>query len=75
MRRTETTKLFIYIFACVILTALTGCEDDDMLDVEDIEVPDGYALSAGTSTVFKNSSFAYDTDADWVGDIPANEKR
>ncbi len=55
--------------------ALTGCEDDGVLDVTDIEVPEGYMLSAGTSTVFKNSSFAYDTDADWVANIPANEKR
>ena len=55
--------------------ALWGCENDGVLDVTDIEVPDGYTLSAGTSTVFKNSSFAYDTDADWVANIPANERR
>ncbi len=45
---------------------LAGCEDDDGLTVEDIEVPSGYALSAGTSTIFMNSSKAYDTEADWV---------
>jgi CxxC motif-containing protein (DUF1111 family) len=33
-----------------------------------MEVPSGYALSAGTSTVFSNSSFAYDTDAPWLSD-------
>ena len=38
--------------------ALSGCEDDGALDVTDMEVPEGYALSAGTSTVFKNSSYA-----------------
>jgi CxxC motif-containing protein (DUF1111 family) len=31
-----------------------------------MEVPTGYALSAGTSTIFSTSSFAYDTDADWL---------
>jgi CxxC motif-containing protein (DUF1111 family) len=31
-----------------------------------MEVPAGYALSAGTSTIFSTSSFAYDTDAEWL---------
>jgi CxxC motif-containing protein (DUF1111 family) len=31
-----------------------------------MEVPAGYALSAGTSTIFSTSSFAYDTEADWL---------
>ena len=53
---------------------LSSCEDDSM-DVMDIDVPDGYALSAGTSTVFVNSSYAYDTDADWVSNIPDNQRR
>lgn len=44
---------------------LCGCQDDG-LRIQDIEVPDGYALSAGTSTVFVNSSYAYDTPADWT---------
>ena len=44
---------------------LCGCQDDG-LRIQDIEVPDGYALSAGTSTVFVNSSYAYDTPADWA---------
>ena len=34
--------------------------------MDDIEVPNGYALSAGTSTIFLNSSVAYDSEADWV---------
>ena len=46
--------------------ALTGCEDNGVMNIQEMEVPDGYALSAGTSTIFKNSSYAYDTDADWV---------
>lgn len=53
---------------------LSSCEDDSM-DVMDIDVPDGYALSAGTSTVFVNSSYAYDTDADWVSNISDNQRR
>lgn len=34
--------------------------------MDDVVVPKGYALSAGTSTVFMNSSKAYDNPADWV---------
>lgn len=34
--------------------------------MDDVEVPNNYALSAGTSTIFLNSSVAYDTEADWV---------
>ena len=32
---------------------------------------DAYALSAGTSTIFKNSSKAFDTDAEWLSGIYA----
>ncbi len=49
-----------------LLMAMSSCSDDDGLDVLDIEVPEGYALSAGTSTNFLRSSFAFDEDADWV---------
>lgn len=49
-----------------LLMAMSSCSDDDGLDVLDIEEPDGYALSAGTSTNFLRSSFAFDEDADWV---------
>ena len=49
-----------------LLMAMSSCSDDDGLDVLDIEVPDGYALSASTSTNFLRSSFAFDEDADWV---------
>lgn len=44
---------------------LSSCEGDG-LDVLDVEVPADYALSAGTSTIFPNSSKAYDAPADWV---------
>lgn len=60
-------RLFIIrsISALVVALALMSC-DDEGLDVLDIEVPEGYALSAGTSTIFMNSSKAYDSEADWV---------
>ena len=52
-------------FLCCWLAGLTlslaSC-DNDGLDVLDIEVPAGYALSAGTSTIFLNSSVAYDSE-------------
>lgn len=48
------------------LPLLAACSDDDQITVLDIDVPDGYALSAGTSTVFYSSSVAYDNPAPWV---------
>lgn len=36
------------------------------IDMDDVVVPKGYSLSAGTSTIFMNSSKAYDNPADWV---------
>lgn len=47
------------------LILFSSCEEDGM-DVRDVDVPEGYALSAGTSTIFINSSFAYDSPADWL---------
>lgn len=47
------------------MSTLVACESDG-LDLQDVEVPDGYELSAGTSTIFLNSSKAYDTEAPWV---------
>lgn len=60
-------RLFIIksISALVVALAFMSCHDEG-LDVLDIEVPEGYALSAGTSTIFMNSSKAYDSEADWV---------
>lgn len=54
-------------FAIPLLSVLVlySCEEDG-IDVLDVEVPTGYSLSAGTSTIFLNSSYAYDTEADWV---------
>lgn len=60
-------RLFIIksISALVVALAVMSC-DDEGLDVLDIKVPEGYALSAGTSTIFMNSSKAYDSEAEWV---------
>lgn len=57
------TKQF---FLTLILTPLLSACDDDGLDMIDVEVPAGYELSAGTSTIFLNSSVAYDSEAPWV---------
>ncbi len=51
------------------LALFASCESDEGIDADDIEVPSGYALSAGTSTIFTQSTFAYDTDADWVSGV------
>ncbi len=42
-----------------LLLACSACEDNGT-DVLEIEIPEGYALSAGTSTNFLNSSLAYE---------------
>lgn len=59
-----------YVLTCAcafIFTCLWACDDDsDGLTEADLEVPAGYALSAGTSTIYTTSSFAYDSEADWV---------
>jgi len=59
-------KSLHYPLLLAVVVALASCTDDDKLDVTDITVPDGYALSAGTATGFFNSSVAYDQDASWV---------
>ncbi len=64
----------ISLMGLVILLAACSREDE-AFTAADFEVPSGYALSAGSSTVFVNSSFAYDTDAPWVENIKANSRR
>lgn len=68
-------KVSFYISLLFISVCVGSCKKSELIDIETIEVPDGYALSAGTSTVFINSSYAYDTEADWVSGIPANQRR
>jgi len=55
-----------YLFLVAGTAPFCACDDYDGIDIDDIDVPDGFALSAGTSTNFLTSSFAYDTDADWL---------
>ena len=57
---------FFLLGACLSFFSLVACNDDEGITVADIDVPEGYALSAGTSTIFINSSKAYDSEADWV---------
>lgn len=59
----------------IVLGVLTASCDNEQENLDQISVPEGYALSAGTSTVFNNSSFAYDQDAPWVAGNAANRKR
>lgn len=58
---------FFLKYTIPLLSALILCScEEDGIDFLDVEVPDGYSLSAGTSTIFLNSSYAFDTEADWV---------
>lgn len=59
-------KLTKYSFLILGLLVLGACDDENQITAEDIVIPNGYALSAGTSTVFFNSSVAYDQPAPWV---------
>ena len=62
-----------YLYALLGLSSLfLACEEDDKMDMDKMVVPDGYALSAGTSTTFLQSSIAYDTEASWVTGQYAN---
>jgi len=61
-------KFLGYSLFFVLACTLSAC-DDEKLDVTDIEVPDGYELSAGISTTFFNSAVAYDQASDWVSGI------
>lgn len=58
-------KFRYLFFPLLLLVPLCSC-DKEGIDMDDVEVPNNYALSAGTSTIFLNSSVAYDTEADWV---------
>ena len=57
--------------SCILLgvCSLMACDDSDQLDVDDIDIPNGYALSAGTATVFMSSPYSYDQPASWVSGV------
>ena len=61
----EIKRYLGYSLSLCMLLSVVACEKEG-IDEQDIEIPDGYALSAGISTIFMNSSKAYDTPADWV---------
>lgn len=54
------------ILLALTLSALLSSCGEEGLDVLDVEIPAGYELSAGTASIFMNSSKAYDSPADWV---------
>ncbi len=56
-----------YSFLLLGALALSACEDNDgQLTIADVDVPSGYALSAGTATEFSRSAFSYDQPASWI---------
>ena len=64
-------KKALFFLASLGLFSLSSCSDDEDENIttfiethaNDLE---NYALSAGTSTIFYNSSKAYDIDAEWL---------
>lgn len=65
-KMTSRIKRRFILSAWVLPLSLSVACDSDGLDAIDIDVPAGYELSAGTSTVFLSSSVAYDNEAPWV---------
>ena len=65
-------KYFRIPLIFISLFTLIACDESEQLDVEDIKIPKGYAMSAGTSTGFYNSSVAYDQAARWLSGEYAN---
>ena len=65
------------LLICLGISCLTACAaDDDGITEADLTPLPGYALSAGTSTVYTTSSFAYDSEAEWVtGDLKTRFNR
>ncbi|MBO7553084.1 MAG: thiol oxidoreductase [Bacteroidaceae bacterium] len=63
----QTIKFLLFV---VTLGTLTACDETgDQIVAEEMTIPKGYALSAGTSTVFFNSAVAYDQPAKWVSGV------
>ena len=68
------TKYSLSLLLGLSVLGATSCNEDG-LDQDDIEIPGGYALSAGISTVFLRSSKAYDYDALWLSGVYASRFR
>lgn len=66
------TTYWVMFYLSLLTVILSSCEGEGQMDVIDFEIKhdkelsNGYALSAGTSTTFNNSSKAYDIDAEWL---------
>ena len=60
------SKLICKFLLVSCLFLVYACDKEEQLDVDDIHVPEGYALSAGTATGFYNSSVAYDQGTRWL---------
>ena len=58
-------RLFPFLSLSVLI--FYSCEGEG---IEYIEANEGYALSAGTSTIYSSTSHAYDTEAPWVTGTP-----
>ena len=54
-----------YFFILGLMFVSTACSKEGITE-EFVEVRDGYALSAGTSTIYSSSAFAYETESDWL---------
>ncbi len=54
-----------YLLSLAIAMGLMSCDDQEGMTDEYFEVKNGYALSAGTSTIFNQTSHAYDLEAPW----------
>lgn len=54
-----------YFYALSMLLLGTACEKEGITE-DFLEVRNGYALSAGTATIYSQSAFSYDTEADWI---------
>lgn len=59
-------KISSLMMLAMTAIALTSCNEVEGITVEDIEIPEGYALSAGTSTIFYYSPLAYDQPSGWI---------
>lgn len=58
-------KKYTCFFFLSMIFLLVSCEKEGITE-QYVEVRNGYALSAGISTIFSNSAYAYETEADWV---------
>lgn len=67
-----------WLLGCMLAAMATSCDDQgEVVDMNAFVLEhqaelQNYTLSAGTSTIFMNSSLAYDNEAEWIRSNPAN---